>query len=161
MRYGRQTDGSGDGAAIRQGTGALRGPAGNLLPACTGRRRWPCGRAAGGTGVVIEAQIASEEPLRKALLRFRPMDQTQPWTVLAMQHAGQDRYRATIPGNQVTAAFDLLYYREARVAGGGTLWPAWQEQTPYVKVTVRNGERSTPNLERPSRTAPSPGVRRA
>jgi hypothetical protein len=65
------------------------------------------------------------------------MDQTKAWTVIPMEDAGKGHYRATISSRQFDATYDLLYFLEARVEGGGTLWPNWQDQTPYVKVKVR------------------------
>ena len=91
-----------------------------------------------GTDIVIDARVESKEPLKKVLLRFRPMDQTTAWTVIPMVDAGQGHYRATISSKQFDASYDVLYYLEARVEGGGTLWPNWQEQTPYVKVKVHS-----------------------
>ncbi len=90
-----------------------------------------------GTDLVIDALVQSEQPLKKVLLRFRPMDQTKAWTVIPMEDAGKGHYRATISSRQFDANYDLLYFLEARVEGGGTLWPNWQDQTPYVKVKVR------------------------
>lgn len=96
----------------------------------------PVSSTGSGTDVVIEAGVQSEQPLKKVLLRYRPMDQTKAWTVIPMQAAEGGRYRATISSKQFDASCDLLYYLEARVEGGGTLWPDWQEQAPYVKVKV-------------------------
>ena len=91
-----------------------------------------------GTDIVIDARVESEQPLKKVLLRFRPMDQTQAWTVMPMEDVGKGRYHATISSKHFDAGCDVLYYLEARVKGGGTLWPNWQEQTPYVKVKVQH-----------------------
>ncbi len=101
----------------------------------------PVTSSVAGTAITIEARIESQQPLKKVLLRFRPMDQTQPWTVIPMQAEGEGRYRAAIPGNRCDASCDMLYYLEARVEGGGTLWPDWRKQTPYVKVAVRKDSR--------------------
>ena len=87
--------------------------------------------------IVIEAQVESEQPLRKVLLRFRPMDQTKAWTVITMQETGRGQYRAVIPHDRFDATYDLLYYLEARVEGGGTLWPDWREQAPYINVKIQ------------------------
>jgi hypothetical protein len=86
--------------------------------------------------ILLVAQVDSPLPLRKVLARFRTMDQTKAWTTLPMQDMGNGRYQATISSKQFDASCDLLYYLEARVEGGGTLWPNWQEQTPYVKVRI-------------------------
>lgn len=96
----------------------------------------PVTHARAGLDLAVNARITSVQPLRQVLLRYRDMDQTRPWTVLPMTESAAGHWRAVIPGAHVTAACDLLYYLEARVCGGGTLWPDWQEQAPYLKVTV-------------------------
>jgi hypothetical protein len=88
-------------------------------------------------GAVVTAQVASALPLRAALLHVRPMDQTQAWRALPLAAVGGETYRATIPLADFPDDVDLQYYLEARVDGGGTLWPDWQRETPYVKLTRR------------------------
>ena len=89
-----------------------------------------------GTDLVITARVTSKHPLRKVLLRHRPMDQTQKWTSVKMTDAGDGTFRGTIAGSAISGQFSLLYYLEARVEGGGTLWPDWRERAPYVVVKV-------------------------
>ena len=62
------------------------------------------------------------------------MDQTVDWKPVRMKRGEGESFSATIPGDELTADFDHLYYIEARVAGGGALWPDWQRETPYVVV---------------------------
>lgn len=82
------------------------------------------------------AQVDSPAPLQKVLVYYRPMDQTKLWTAVPMQDAGNGQYQATISSKAFNATYDLLYYIEARIDGGGTLWPNWTEQAPYCKVVV-------------------------
>lgn len=66
------------------------------------------------------------------------MDQTVDWKQIPMKSTDGENYTATIPGTELTAQYDHLYYIEARIAGGGTLWPDWQREAPYVVLeTVR------------------------
>lgn len=55
-----------------------------------------------------------------------------------MQDLGSDQYVTTIPGGILSGRYDLLYYIEARVPGGGRLWPAWEAEMPYVVVPVKH-----------------------
>ncbi len=88
------------------------------------------------TDIRVEARVESEHPLTKVLLRFRAMDQTKPWEAVAMQDDGEGRHHAVIASERIDASADLLYYLEARIEGGGTLWPDWRTGTPYVKVSI-------------------------
>ncbi len=89
-----------------------------------------------GQPLEITASITCEEPLRDVILHHRRMDQTVDWKLIPMKSKGDGRFTATIPGQELTARYDHLYYIEARIAGGGTLWPDWQRETPYVVVTT-------------------------
>lgn len=89
-----------------------------------------------GEDLPVTATISSAEPLRDVSVYYRQTDQTQAWKRIPMQ-AGEDGvYTATIPGDAIDARFDFQYYLEARVAEGGTFWPHWYEETPYVVVSV-------------------------
>ncbi len=100
-------------------------------------RHTPVVASGADSDIVIEAQVESIHPLKKVLLRFRPMDQTKAWTVMPMQETGKGLYRVVIPHDRFDANYDLLYYLEARIEGGGTLWPDWRAQAPYIKVKIR------------------------
>ena len=52
-----------------------------------------------------------------------------------MRPAESGRFEAAIPGSEITAEWDLMYYLEALAGDGGTLWPSWEEDPPYVVVT--------------------------
>lgn len=95
-------------------------------------------KAVPGKPLTIKAEVFSNVPIREVILHHRRMDQTVDWKPLRMQRGEGDNFSATIPGNELTADFDHLYYIEARVAGGGTLWPDWQRETPYVVVKTEN-----------------------
>jgi hypothetical protein len=53
-----------------------------------------------------------------------------------MKPTGDGTFAVSIPGSQIETRFDFLYYLEARVRQGGTFWPEWQHETPYVIVSI-------------------------
>jgi hypothetical protein len=103
-------------------------------------RHSPVTEARPGTELVIRTRVESAQPLRRVVLRHRPMDQTQPWVAVNMRETAPGRYEAAIPGDRIPASVDLLYYLEARIEGGGTLWPDWRDRAPYVKVSTGHDE---------------------
>ena len=90
-----------------------------------------------GQDLRIVARVTSERPLRDVSVYYRVMDQTQPWRRLPLKPAGDGTFAVSIPGSQIGTRFDLLYYLEARGPHGGTFWPKWQRETPYVIVSIR------------------------
>ena len=100
-------------------------------------RRHTAARA--GEDLTIAADVCSKTPLRSVILHHRAMDQTRDWKQIRMEPTGGNCFKAVIPGTELSERYDHLYYLEARIAGGGTLWPNWQRETPYVVVrTIRN-----------------------
>ena len=79
-------------------------------------------------------QVNIDILIRRVLLHYRNLDQTDDWQHLAMKETGDGLFTTTIPGEAVSARYDLMYYLEARLTGGGTLWPDWRKQQPYVVV---------------------------
>lgn len=90
-----------------------------------------------GRAVEIVATVKSRVPLREVILHHRRMDQTTDWSQIPMTRSSDGTFRAAIGGEELTAQYDHLYYIEARIPGGGTLWPDWQTETPYITVTTR------------------------
>ena len=90
-----------------------------------------------GQDLAITANVKSAEPLRDVSVYFRPVDQTRPWKRIPMQPGEEGSWSATILGGEIDPRFDFQYYLEARVATGGTFWPRWVEETPYVVVPVK------------------------
>jgi hypothetical protein len=89
-----------------------------------------------GADLTVTARVRSQAPLRKVLLHHRPLDQTADWKRLQMRPAGDDRFEAKIPGQDVSARWDLQYYFEVLTDEGGRLWPSWEEGTPYLVLRV-------------------------
>ena len=94
----------------------------------------PVNKINAGEPLRISARVTCPQPLRRVLLHYRNLDQTDDWQHLAMKETGDGLFTATIPGEAVSARYDLMYYLEARLTGGGTLWPDWRKQQPYVVV---------------------------
>lgn len=97
----------------------------------------PLTTAVPGADLTVSAQITSERPLRQVLLHYRPLNQTVDWKEVPMRRAEAGRYETVIPGKEITARWDLQYYFEALVEGGGRLWPSWEDGPPYVVVKVQ------------------------
>ena len=114
----------------------MRFPGENPLRAKPVIRHQRVTSARAGQDIRITAQVESREPIRDVSLRYRAMDQTQEWKRVSMEPSGEQAYSAAIPGDEIAAQFDMLYYLEARVAHGGALWPDWQHEAPYIVVHV-------------------------
>ncbi len=87
-----------------------------------------------GRELKIVVRVESEEKLRDVSVYYRPTDQTRPWKRKALAKTEEGTYEGTIPAGEVDPQFDFQYYLEARVAHGGTFWPDWQKETPYIVV---------------------------
>ncbi|MBL8828081.1 MAG: hypothetical protein JNM18_13970 [Planctomycetaceae bacterium] len=73
---------------------------------------------------------------RRAVVHYRPLDQTREWRELEMTNDGDGKWSATIPGDQIDPQFDFQYYFELLTGQDGTLSPDWPKQTPYFVVPV-------------------------
>jgi hypothetical protein len=97
----------------------------------------PVATVRAGEDLTITARVRSRLPLQRVLLHYRPLDQTVDWKQVPMRPAGADRVVAQINAKEITARWDLQYYLEVLVAGGGgRLWPAWEHGPPYVVIQV-------------------------
>jgi hypothetical protein len=103
-------------------------------------RHVPVNRINAGAPLRISARVTCSQPLRCVVLRYRNLDQTEDWQHAAMQQMPDGLFVAAIPGQAVSPRYDLMYYLEARVAGGGTLWPDWRKRQPYVVVSTAQEE---------------------
>ena len=93
-------------------------------------------KAAPGKQLQIKVKVSSTNPPVDVVLHHRAMNHHLDWQSISMKHAGEGRYEAVIPARFVPARYDLLYYIEARTKNGGTLWPSWREEVPYVVVST-------------------------
>ncbi len=95
-------------------------------------------QAVAGQALKIAAVVFSNVPVREVILHHRRMDQTVDWKQVPMKSSDGENYMAAIPGTELTTQYDHMYYIEARVSGGGALWPDWLREAPYVVLkTVR------------------------
>lgn len=91
-----------------------------------------------GVDLTISARVRSQAALRQVMLHYRAVDQTAEWQQLAMQRRPDGQWQATVPGKHVPARWDFMYYLEAQLeAGGGWIWPSWEQGPPYVVVKVK------------------------
>ena len=93
--------------------------------------------AAPGVDLRISAKVSSSDPLRRVILHYRPVNQAVAWKEIDLRPTGDGLFEATIPASDITPAWEIMYYLEALVQGGGTLWPSWETGPPYVVVTPK------------------------
>ena len=93
-------------------------------------------KAVVGNDLEVVATVHSSGPIREVILHHRRMDQTVDWKQIRMKPFADGRFKAHIPSSELTTQFDHLYYIEARISGGGTIWPDWQQEAPYVVVAT-------------------------
>jgi hypothetical protein len=93
--------------------------------------------ARAGSNLRLTVHVKSAHPLKGVVLHFRRLNQTLDWEELPMHAAGDGAFEATIPGAEISARWDLQYYFEAMVEGGGKLWPSWERGVPWVVVKVQ------------------------
>ncbi|MDM8006164.1 MAG: hypothetical protein QUV05_08475 [Phycisphaerae bacterium] len=105
-----------------------------------------------GSDLRIRAQVTSPDPLRRVILHYRLVNQGVAWKEIDMRPANPGRFEAVIPGSEITAQWDLMYYLEALVRDGGSLWPSWEEGPPYVVVTPNRNE--SPRVMGSTRSSP-------
>ncbi len=90
-----------------------------------------------GQPLEIRARVTDESGVDRVRLHYRPTRQTMEYTTVVMQRRGSE-YVATIPGQAIDPAFDLLYYLEALdVHGNGRFHPDPDLTQPYVVVKIR------------------------
>lgn len=101
----------------------------------------PITSATPGVDLKIKAKVTSLDPLGRVILHYRPVNQAVAWKETDLRPAGSGLFEAAIPGSEITAQWDLMYYLEALAGDGGRLWPSWEEGPPYVAVTPnRDGQ---------------------
>jgi hypothetical protein len=84
----------------------------------------------------LHLQMSKEIPLKQLVFYYRTVDQTAEWKQVKMKRH-EERWQATIPGSDVVARSDLMYYIDAQYEqGGGFHWPTWQVGPPYVVIPV-------------------------
>lgn len=94
-----------------------------------------------GVGEPLRLNVRVTDPsgVKTVRLRYRHVTQFEDYATLEMTPtAAPDTYTATIPGNFVVSAWDLMYFIEATDArGNGANWPDLAHDMPYVFVKVR------------------------
>lgn len=97
-----------------------------------------------GVDLPVKVKIMSQAPLRWVKLYYRDLNQKEPYVILDMENVGGD-YAASIPGEDVTPSWDLMYYIEASdILGNMAVYPDPEVGMPYVVVdVVRNSSSGT------------------
>jgi hypothetical protein len=90
---------------------------------------------AAGAPLNLELRIASPQNVTTVRLWYRAVNQQAKFKLI--EHPA-DRLRFTIPGGDISAPWDLLYYFEVlHTGGGGWFQPDPAVATPYYVVRVR------------------------
>jgi hypothetical protein len=86
----------------------------------------------------VSARVTDASGVEWVRLRYRGLTQHQEYRTIRMLPSGKgDVFEATIPGDQITAPFDLMYFFEVMdMAGNGKIYPDLEKETPYVVVKV-------------------------
>jgi hypothetical protein len=91
-----------------------------------------------GQPLTLRVRIAPSADVSRVRLYYRPVDQQAKFKSIEID-SGQNS--VTIPGDEVSAQWDLMYYFEIlNRAGGGWFCPDPQNATPYYVVKVRPGQ---------------------
>jgi len=88
----------------------------------------------------IRAEVEDPSGIRWVRLLYRGLSQHQDFQVLPMLPTGRNNeFEATIPGDNIDPAFDLMYLFEVMdKVGNGMLYPDLAKETPYIVVKVEN-----------------------
>jgi hypothetical protein len=96
--------------------------------------------AEAGHSLRIVAEVEDPSGVKSVRLRYRGLSQHQDYQTLPMLPTGQGhQYEATIPGEDISPNFDLMYFFEVMDnAGNGKIYPDLERETPYVVVKVES-----------------------
>ena len=97
----------------------------------------PIESATVGKDFTLRVKVTSKRPIFFVRLYFRALNQTVDWNQIQMKSIGKSQFEAIVPGDEVSARWDFMYYFEAIDEQSGTLWPKWQERQPYIVVKTR------------------------
>ena len=95
--------------------------------------RWPAGKP-----LTIAATVTDPSGVKSVHVRYRGVNQHQDFRSLRMLRCGPgNEYRAEIPGSDIDARWDFMYYIEAVDRyGNGAIYPDLDRETPYVVVQL-------------------------
>jgi hypothetical protein len=98
----------------------------------------PIVKCQAGKPLVLKARAEDADGVTAVRAYYRQLDESVPYQCIALRRDGEE-YIGTIPGEAISADYDLVYYLEAvDEAGNGTIFPDWQTSTPYVIVTTQS-----------------------
>ena len=95
--------------------------------------------APAGQPLVISAEVRAPAGIKWVRVRYRPVNQHEDFQTLPLLPAGASgNFQATIPADQISAAWDLMYFIEALDnQGHGAIFPDLNQQTPYFVLPTR------------------------
>ena len=95
--------------------------------------------AVAGKPLAIVVTVKAADGIKSVWVRYRAVNQMLDYQSLEMQATGNpNEYRTEIPGDQITAKYDLMYYIEAvDVHDNGRIFPDLEKETPYVVVHLQ------------------------
>jgi hypothetical protein len=89
--------------------------------------------------LAISAQVSASSGLKWVHLRYRSVNQYKDYRTLEMAPYGSiGNYRAVIPAEHISPAYDLMYFFEVMdEQGHGRIYPDFEKETPYVVVKLQ------------------------
>ena len=98
-----------------------------------------------GQDLIVTARVDAADELDRVTLYYRDLNQRELYTPRPMQRAN-GAWTATIPGADIVAAWDVMYYVEAADRlGNGAIGPDPDVETPYVVVPVERAATPAPS----------------
>lgn len=107
-------------------------------------RHTPVLRAEAGSPLRVAAEVSDSSSVRSVRLRYRSVTQHEDYKTLEMRPTGtKDEYAGVVPGSDVVARFDFMYFIEVvDNAGNGRIHPDLYREQPYVVVRLESEERT-------------------
>ena len=91
-------------------------------------------KADAGSPLTLTLQVSPTANLTSVRLHYRPLNQLASFKTL---EASPVRATFTIPGNEISAEYDLLYYFEVLSRSSGWFYPDPAKTTPYFVVETQ------------------------
>ena len=91
-----------------------------------------------GVALRLEFEVRDASALDVVRLHYRRLTQMEPFRTAELTKSAAGLHEATIPGDYITARYDLMYYVEAvDHFGNAAFYPDPDRTAPYVVVKVR------------------------
>ncbi len=99
----------------------------------------PIEKAPANHDLKVSIKVESAAGIKWVHLRYRSVNQRLDYATLEMKaKANSNEYEATVPGEQIPATWDFMYYIEAMDQNGdGKIYPDLEKRTPYFVVKLQ------------------------